>query len=109
MRYADLAGKEARPQPIVGIVGVVDAQLADLAILRGVLSQVVSGLRDAMPLAEKGEFARVMLSGRNAFGDKMPQLTDMVSAFDRLYVQTCMATISATMQVYPKGFEWLAK
>jgi hypothetical protein len=48
-----------------------------------------------------------MLSGRNAFGDKMPQFTDMISGYDRLYVQTCMATIAATMQVYPKGFEWL--
>jgi hypothetical protein len=109
VRYSDLAGRESKPQPIVGIVGVVDAQLADLKILRGVLNQVVSGLRDALPLAEKGEFARVMLSGRNAFGDKMPQLTDMVSGFDRLYVQTCMATISATMQTYPKGFEWLTR
>ena len=107
VRYADSAGNEARPQPIVGIVGVVDAQIADLKILRSVLDEVVRGLRDALPLAEKGEFARVMLSGRNAFGDKMPQLTDMVSGFDRLYVQTCMATIAATMQVYPKGFEWL--
>jgi hypothetical protein len=107
VRYADVAGKEARVEPIVGIVGVIDAQSADLKILRGALDEVLAGLRDALPLAEKGEFAKVMLSGRNAFGDKMPQLTDMVSAFDRLYVQTCMATISATMQVYPKGFEWL--
>lgn len=109
VRYADSAGGERRDQPIVGIAGVVDAQLADLKILRTVLDQVVSGLRDALPLAEKGEFARVMLSGRNAFGDKMPQLTDMVSAYDRVYVQTCMATIAATMQVYPKGFEWLSR
>jgi hypothetical protein len=109
VRYADTGGKEAKPQPIVGITGVVDAQLADLKILRGVLDEVIGGLRDALPLAEKGEIARVMLSGRNAFGDKMPQLTDMVSGFDRLYVQTCMVTIAATMQVYPKGFEWLGK
>jgi hypothetical protein len=109
VRYADAAGRGGKPQPIVGIVGIVDAQLTDLKLLRGTLDQVVTGLRDALPLAEKGEFARVMLSGRNAFGDKMPQLTDMVSGFDRLYVQTCMATIAATMQVYPKGFEWLGR
>jgi hypothetical protein len=90
-----------------GIVGILDAQAADLKILRGVLEQVTDGLRDAMPLAEKGEFAKVMLSGRNAFGDKMPQFTDLISGYERMYVQTCMATISATMQVYPKGFEWL--
>ena len=76
--------------------------------------EVYEALSDAMrtwhtansPL-EKGEFAKVMLSGRNAFGDKMPQLTDMISCYERMYVQTCMSTISATMQVYPKGFEWL--
>jgi hypothetical protein len=109
VRYSDSAGAGVKPKPIVGIVGVVDAQLTDLKILRGVLDEVLAGLRDALPLAEKGEFARVMLSGRNAFGDKMPQFTDMISGFDRLYVQTCMATIAATMQVYPKGFEWLTK
>jgi hypothetical protein len=106
-RYADVAGQVAEPAPIKGIVGVVDAQLADLKILRAALDDVIGGLRDALPLAEKGEFAKVMLSGRNAFGDKMPKFTDMISKYDRLYVQTCMATISATMQVYPKGFEWL--
>jgi hypothetical protein len=107
VRYADSAGQPSVSRPIVGIVGVIDAQLTDLKILRSVLDQVVVGLRDALPLTEKGEFAKVMLSGRNAFGDKMPQFTDMISGYDRLYVQTCMATIAATMQVYPKGFEWL--
>ena len=107
VRYADVAGKEANNPPMEGIVGILDAQAADLKILRGVLEQVTDGLRDAMPLAEKGEFAKVMLSGRNAFGDKMPQFTDLISGYERMYVQTCMATISATMQVYPQGFEWL--
>jgi hypothetical protein len=107
VRYADVAGKESASAPIKGIVGILDAQSSDLKILRGVLDQVNAGLRDALPLAEKGEFAKVMLSGRNAFGDKMPQLTDMISCYERMYVQTCMSTISATMQVYPKGFEWL--
>jgi hypothetical protein len=107
VRYADVGGKPAPDGAIQGIAGIMDAQAADLKILRGVLGQVNDGLRDAMPLAEKGEFAKVMLSGRNAFGDKMPQLTDMISCYERMYVQTCMSTISATMQVYPKGFEWL--
>jgi len=110
VRYADIGGKggkEAQQTSMVGIVGILDAQLADLKILRPVLDQVVDGLRDALPLAEKGEFAKVMLSGRNAFADKMPQFTDMISGYERMYVQTCMATIAATMQVYPKGFEWL--
>lgn len=107
VRYADIGGKDAQESPIVGVAGILDAQITDLKILRSVLDQVVDGLRDALPLAEKGEFAKVMLSGRNAFGDKMPQFTDMISGYERMYVQTCMATIAATMQVYPKGFEWL--
>jgi len=107
VRYADIGGKDAQQGSMVGIVGILDAQLTDLKILLSVLDQVVDGLRDALPLAEKGEFAKVMLSGRNAFGDKMPQFTDMISGYERMYVQTCMSTIAATMQVYPKGFEWL--
>lgn len=107
-RYADIAtggqGSNAMPDSVLGIY---KAQRADLKIVRGLLSDVMAGLRDAIPLAEKGEFARVMLSGRNAFGDKMPQFTDMFSAYDRFYVQSCMATIAATMQIYPAGFEWL--
>jgi hypothetical protein len=107
VRYADVAGLPSTQQPIIGLSGIIDAQITDLQILSQILDQVISGLRDAIPLAERGEFARVMLSGRNAFGDKMPQFTDMIYAYERLYVQTCMSTISATMQIYPKGFQWL--
>ena len=110
VRYADIAGAKAqKSEPIVGTAGILAAQRQDLAILRATLEEVLEGLRDALPLAEKGEFAQVMLSGRNAFGDKMPQFTDMMSAFDRFYVRTCMATITTTMQVYPRGFEWLTE
>jgi hypothetical protein len=107
VRYADIAGAKGQAKPIAGTSGILAAQREDLAVLRKTLDEVLVGLRDAIPLAEKGEFAQVMLSGRNAFGDKMPQFTDMISAFERLYTRTCMATIATTMQVYPKGFEWL--
>ncbi|MBG6173081.1 hypothetical protein IWQ55_001347 [Labrenzia sp. EL_208] len=107
VRYADIAGEKKQSMPIVGLVGVIDAQIADLVILREVLEEVIDGTRNAIPLAEKAEFARVMLSGRNEFGDKVPQFTDMIYTFQKLYVQTCMASIAATMQTYPKGFTWL--
>jgi len=108
VRYANIAGFKKLPSDkIVGTGGIIAAQRADLAFLRKTLDEAIAGLRDALPLAEKGEFAQVMLSGRNAFGDKMPQVTDMLSSFDRMYVRTCMATIVTTMQVYPAGFEWL--
>jgi hypothetical protein len=37
----------------------------------------------------------------------MPQLSDMISTYDRFYNEMVLATIAATMQVYPKGFEFL--
>ncbi|ANL70411.1 hypothetical protein AMC83_CH00373 [Rhizobium phaseoli] len=107
VRYADVAGQTSSSEKIQGLAGILDAQIADVKVLQAVLKEVITGLRDAIPLAEKGEFARVMLSGRNGFGDKMPQFTDMIYAYERFYVQSCQSTIIATMQVYPKGFEWL--
>lgn len=107
VRYADIAGETNKSEPIVGLVGIIDAQIKDLKILMQVLDEVIVGTRNAIPLAEKGEFARVMLSGRNEFGDKMPQFTDMIYTYQKLYAQTCMSSIAATMQTYPKGFTWL--
>lgn len=110
VRYADAAGLAAvKVTPITNTTEILAAWRVDLKILQETLDEVIKGLRDALPLAEKGEFAAVMLSGRNAFGDKMPQFTEMFSAYKRLYVRTVMATIAATMQVYPVGYEWLNK
>jgi hypothetical protein len=107
VRYSEVSGITSKDGVIEGIAGILAAQRADLRILTNKLDEVIAGLRDAIPLAEKGEFAAVMLSGRNVFGDKMPQFTDMISAYERLYVRTCMATIAATMQIFPRGFEWV--
>jgi hypothetical protein len=108
VRYADAGGTEAdRVSTIQTTSDILVAQRDDLRILQKKLGEVIEALRNAIPLAEKGEFVRVMLSGRNAFGSKMPQFTDMMSAYDRFVVRSCMTTIDATMQVYPTGFEWL--
>ncbi|MEM7674462.1 MAG: hypothetical protein AAF449_00510 [Myxococcota bacterium] len=90
-----------------GCSGILGILVEDLQILRTLLDETIEATRDAIPLAEKGDFSKVMLSGRNRFGDKMPQLTDMFSRYDRLYVELVLNTISATMQVYPKGFQFL--
>lgn len=111
-RYGEIGSRrKARPQgpPLRTVLDIYRAQRNDLGLLRGKLDEVIAAARDAIPLAEKGQFAQVMLSGRNGFGDKMPQFTDWFSAYDRFYVQSCMSTIAATMQIYPKGFEWLKK
>lgn len=111
-RYSEVGGKGAfttAAPKLDSVLAIYIAQREDLGLLRKKLNEVIDGARDAIPLAEKGEFAQVMLSGRNAFGDKMPQFTDWFSAYDRFYVQSCMSTIAVTMQIYPKGFEWLKK
>lgn len=108
-RYSDVAGKKVNQKPPVGIAGVIDALIEDLHTLDLLVQEVIEGTRDAIPLALKGDFSKVMLSGRNAFGDKMPQLSDMISSYERFYNEMVLATIMATMQVYPKGFEFLQK
>jgi hypothetical protein len=108
VRYADAANlPKEEVSSVTNTTSILSAWRADLKVLMSTLDEVIVGLRDAIPLAKKGEFAAVMLSGRNAFGDKMPQFTDMYSAYQRLYVRTVMATITTTMQVYPAGYQWL--
>lgn len=108
VRYSDAAGVEAENiSPMTSIGDILKAWQNDLSITASTLDEVIVAMQDAMPLAERGEFAAVMLSGRNAFGEKMPQFTNMLSAYQRLYVTTVLATISTTMQVYPNGYEWL--
>lgn len=108
VRYSDVSGmKRKLPPPPVGIEGLIGALIDDLHILEAILDETIDGTRDAIPIAKKGDFAKVMLSGRNKFGDKMPQLSDAISMYDRLYTELVLATIAATMQVFPKGFEFL--
>lgn len=110
VRYANAGGlKRDEPAPLRSSTDILVGQREDLKILRNALHEAIGALREAIPLAEKGQFVPVMLSGRNAFGDKMPKFTDMISAYERFNIRTCMATIDATMQVYPAGFEWLQK
>ncbi len=110
VRYADAGGLVSEGiAKIDGTTSILAAWRTDLKVLIQGLDEVIAALRDAIPLAEKGDFAAVMLSGRNAFGDKMPRFTDMFSAFDRMYVMTVMATIQTTMEVYPAGYNWLTE
>jgi hypothetical protein len=108
VRFADAAGLPSENiSPMHSIADVLQAWKNDLGVMEKTLDEVIAAMKDAMPLAERGQFAAVMLSGRNAFGEKMPQFTNMFSAYQRLYVTAVLATITTTMQVYPNGFEWL--
>ncbi len=108
VRYANIAAsKQNPPPPIRNSADILVAQRQDLGILRTALQEAIAALREATPLAEKAQFVPVMLSGRNSFADKMPKFTDMISAYERFNIRSCMATIDATMQIYPAGFQWL--
>jgi hypothetical protein len=108
VRYANAGGLKEESKPTLHTsTDILVAQRDDLKILQRALAEAIAGLRDALPLAEKGQFVPVMLSGRNAFADKMPKFTDMISAYERFNIRSCMATIDATMQIYPSGLEWL--
>jgi hypothetical protein len=108
VRYADAAGVNSKEfAPITDVTTILAALKADLKILAETLDEATAGLRDALPLADKTEFSAVMLSGRNAFGDKMPQFTQMFVAYESFYVRTVGVTVTATMQLYPTGYDWL--
>lgn len=110
VRYSDAAGLANEGiSSMASITDILAAWQSDLKMMSATLDEVIVAMQDAMPLTERGQFASVMLSGRNAFGEKMPQFTNMFSAYQRLYVTTVLATISTTMQVYPNGYEWLAE
>jgi hypothetical protein len=108
VRYSDAAGVGGEDFPPIRSLGdILVALRTDLKTLTTTLDEAIAGLRDALPLADKGEFSAVMLSGRNALGDKMPQFTQMFSAYESFYIRAVGVTVTATMQLYPKGYEWL--
>jgi hypothetical protein len=109
-RYSDAAGVGSdMPRPVTSLDEILQALRDDLKVMDKVLDEAMAGLRDALPLADKGEFTRVMLSGRQAFGDKMPQFTQMFAAYENFYTRTVGVTVTATMQLYPKGYEWVSR
>jgi hypothetical protein len=108
-RYSNVATeqpKDAPSQP-TSLLEIMEAQKADLKILRGQMKETIEAFRGVIPLAEKHQFAAMMLSGREGFADKIQQSVDLVGRYGRFYTTECMATIAATMQPYPSGLEWI--
>lgn len=79
----------------------------DLSTLKVQLDQTIEAFRSVLPVAEKGGFAVMMLSGRAPLPEKIMQSANMMLVFTQFYDRSCQATIAADMQVYPKGLEWL--
>ena len=86
---------------------IMQMQLADLATMKKQLDSTIEALRADIPLAERHEFAAMMLSGRHGFADKIQQSVDMMGVYGQSYVRSCSSTIDATMQVFPNGLQWL--
>lgn len=109
IRYANIARDQQQPPTDYpkDLASVMSAHRSDLKILKGQLDDMIRAFTDVMPLGEKGEFSAALLSGRHGFADKVQQSVYLTGVYVQFYVATCMATIDATMQVYPKGLEWL--
>ncbi len=109
VRYANVARDQQQPPKDFpkDLASIMAAQRSDLQILKKQLDGMIAAFTDVMPLGEKGEFSAALLSGRHGFADKVQQSVYLTGVFVQFYVSTCMATIDATMQVYPKGLEWL--
>jgi hypothetical protein len=111
-RYSDLGvalphgGKDA-PEVFKDLASVMKAQREDLNALRHLTAEVIKRFQDVLPLTEKRQFVRAMLSGRWAFGDKYEEMVEARSTFSHFYTRSCMVSIQAVMQIYPAGFAFL--
>jgi MYXO-CTERM domain-containing protein len=97
------------PKRPTNLLEIMEAQREDLGLLRKQLVETIESFRAVIPLAEKKQFVPMMLSGRAGFSSKVQQSVDLLGEYSRSYSKGCMTTIEATMQVYPKGFDWLPK
>jgi hypothetical protein len=79
----------------------------DLNLVRDNLRETIKEFRNVSEVARDGGLAALILSGRASFPELVMQGEDMMTAFIRFYGLACMTTIVATMQVYPKGLEFL--
>jgi hypothetical protein len=67
----------------------------------------MDAFREVLPVAEKGGFAAMVLSGRAPLPEKIMHSANLMMVYVQFYNRACQATIAADMQVYPKGLEWL--
>ena len=80
---------------------------SDLEILIKQHDGLLEAFRAALPVANSGGFAAMVLSGRAPLPEKVMHTADQIIVYTQFYDRACMSSIAADMQVYPKGFEWL--
>lgn len=109
VRYSNIGGargamRSNRPKDLANMLQM---QRNDLALLRKQMRDTLAEFAKVLPLADRGEFASLILSGRHGFSDRIQQSVDMLGTYTTFYTRSCMTTIDATMQVYPSGLGWL--
>ncbi len=110
LRYSNTATPQASQlaQP-KDLLEIMTMQKEDLGLLKRQLTEMIDAFTTTLPLADRGEFASALLSGRVGFADKVQQSVYLLGVYTQSYIGRCMNTIDATMQVYPSGLEWLKR
>lgn len=111
-RYSNAGGGEEKVS-----VSKSPRTLADLltlqreraALVGRQLDETVESLRALLPLADRGEFVSMMLSGRSGFADKLQESIELLRRLANLYTTSCGTTVAAAAHVYPAGLEWLTQ
>jgi hypothetical protein len=82
---------------------------SDLKILQTVTDRTIEAFDSVLPMARKGGFASIVLSGRAPLPERVMHSVDQAMVYVQFHNRACMVAIAADMQVYPKGLEWIRK
>jgi hypothetical protein len=82
---------------------------SDLHILEIETDRTIEAFSNVLPMARKGGFASIVLSGRAPLPERVMHSVDQTMVYVQFHNRACMAAIAADMQVYPKGLEWIPK
>lgn len=82
---------------------------SDLKILQIETDRTIDAFGNILPIAQKGGFASIVLSGRAPLPERVMHSVDQTIVYVQFHNRACMAAIAADMQVYPKGLEWIRK
>jgi hypothetical protein len=88
---------------------LLDNLQSDLKILQVETDQAIAAFAEILPVARKGGFGSIVLSGRAPLPERIMHSADQTMVYVQFHNRACMAAIAADMQVYPKGLEWIPK
>lgn len=96
--------------PIGGnFVELLGNMQSDLKILQVQTDRTIEAFGNVLPIAQKGGFAAIVLSGRAPLPERVMHSVDQTMVYVQFHNRACMTSIAADMQVYPKGLEWIPK